>query len=89
VEEFARLNGLTSYLETSKSLIKEAFHLAAPVEISKIDDPDSSDRWIDVAAQVRGEIADVRDAHCRYTRAWLAAVPADKALLVRPAIRIV
>jgi hypothetical protein len=89
VENFARTNGLTNYLETSRTLVRESFVLAAPVEICKVEDPDSSDGWIEVCAPVRGEIAQVREAHRRYTRAWLAAVPADKALLVRLAIQIV
>ena len=88
LQEFTDRHGLAPLIESAKQLAEHCFTLDVPVLIRKVDDPESGDEWVEMRVRARGEIADVGKAHDEYTRRWLELVPANKALMIRLAIRI-
>lgn len=88
LREFIDRHGLAPLIETATQIAEQCFPLEAPILIRKVEDPESDDEWVEMRLRAHGDLQDVGEAHDRYTRRWLESVPANKALMVRLAIRI-
>ncbi|HEY2589795.1 MAG TPA: hypothetical protein VGI81_28890 [Tepidisphaeraceae bacterium] len=89
VQAFIDRSGLQFLVAQAARLAAEHLPLVTGPTYAKIQDPDSGAEWIEITARVRDTGPAIREAHRRFTRAWLSAAPPERSLDVRLAISFV